>query len=268
MRAFQVIFILVLGTEYWLRAVPRWDQLSEAYFWHLGIAFMLCIAALSVRLRRPAFAALALAHTVLVAREFPATGNHAYLEIVLCALGAVLDPTIPAERTLYLRAARALVLIVFFWSGVQKLVNGYWTNGLYLAFALRTPSYRAVLWPLVPAVELERLASLGVEVGSGPYTPAAPTLVAVSNATWMFEIALAPLLAWRRTRVVGALAAIALVAAIEVGAREVFFGLVFLDGLLLFLPPAVQRGAVVGVALMLAMLALVRLGVLPEATFY
>ena len=268
MRAFQVIFILVLGTEYWLRAVPRWDQLSEAYFWHLGIAFMLCIAALSVRLRRPAFAALALAHTVLVAREFPATGNHAYLEIVLCALGAVLDPTIPAERTLYLRAARALVLIVFFWSGVQKLVNGYWTNGLYLAFALRTPSYRAVLWPLVPAVELERLASLGIEVGSGPYTPAAPTLVAVSNATWMFEIALAPLLAWRRTRVVATLGAIALVAAIEVGAREVFFGLVFLDGLLLFLPPAVQRGAVVGVALALALLALVRLGILPEATFY
>jgi hypothetical protein len=168
--------------------------------------------------------------------------RHAYLEIVLCALGAVLDPAIPAERTLYLRAARALVLIVFFWSGVQKLVNGYWTNGLYLAFALRTPSYRAVLWPLVPAVELDRLASLGIEVGSGPYTPAAPTLVAVSNATWMFgsrsRLAGVETHACRR----GPRRAIALVAAIQVGAREVFFGLVFLDGLLLFLPPRSNAG--------------------------
>jgi len=258
----------VLATEYWLRAIPRWDQLSEVYLRQLGIASVLCVAALFVRLRRAAFAALAVVHTVLVAREFPATGNHAYLEIVLCGFGALLDPAVPSERTLYLRAARALVLIIFFWSGLQKLVNGYWTNGLYLAFALRTPSYRAVLWPLVPAGELDRLASLGVEAGSGPYTPAAPALVAVSNATWMLEIALAPLLAWRPTRVVAALAAMALITAIEVGAREVFFGLVFLDCLLLFLPAGVQRAAVVGVVLALAALVLVRLGVLPEATFY
>jgi hypothetical protein len=30
-RAFELILILIVGTEYWLRAIPKWGQLAPAY---------------------------------------------------------------------------------------------------------------------------------------------------------------------------------------------------------------------------------------------
>ena len=267
-RAFETIFILVVATEYWLRAVPRWVQLAPAYYGHLALASALCAAALHVPWRRVALAALAVSHAVLVWREFPATGNHAYLEVILCLLGAFLCVDEPAERVLLVRALRWIVALIFVWSGVQKLVHGFWVHGQYLAYALDSAGFRPVLGLLLAPDELARLAGYRGDVGDGPYLVSSWRLLAVSNGTWLVEVALGPLLLWPRTRVPAALAGLGLLLGIEVGAREVFFGLVFANAILTFLPPAAHRRAVIPAALILLALTLSRLGILPEATFY
>jgi hypothetical protein len=63
-------------------------------------------------------------------------------------------------------------------------------------------------------------------------------------------------------------AAVALLLAIEVAAREVFFGIVFANAILLFAPARVHRVALPAVAALLLMLVLSRLGIGPEVTFY
>jgi len=267
-RAFELVLILVVGVEYWLRAVPKWGQLAPAYYWHLAVATVCCLAALHVPWRRAALAVLAVSHLGLVWREFPSAGNHAYLEVFFCGLAAFLRTSDPAEARLFVGAVRWMVVIIFFYSGVQKLVHGFWVDGQYLAFSLDSAGFRPVLRLLLSPAEYARLAAFTGEVGDGSYRVASWPLLLVSNGTWLAEMALAPLLVWGRTRIPAALAGLALLAGIEVGAREVFFGLIFVNAVLCFLPVRVHRRAVPVVALLLLALTLSRLGVLPEATFY
>jgi hypothetical protein len=268
-RVYELIFILIMATEYWLRAVQRWQQLEPAYFASLAVASVLCLAAFWMRWRRLAFLGLAVSHAVLVWREFPSPGNHAYLEIVLCLLGAFLSPAAgDDEQRLYLRSLRWIVVLIFLWSGVQKLVSGYWTNAEYLAYSLEAPSYRQTVGALLSEPELTRLANYHGRAGDGPYRVSSWRLLVLANATWIVEIALAPLLVWRRTRRVAVVGAVFFLAGIESAAREIFFGLVFTNMLLLFVPAAVHRFAVPVFVAILAILTLISTGVLPTMTFY
>jgi hypothetical protein len=268
LRAFELILILVVATEYWLRALAKWPQLASAYQVHLAIATVLCLVALNPTWRRGALGLLAASHAVLVWREFPATGNHAYLEVMLLALAAFLSPDDETDARTYTDAVRWLVVVVFFWSAVQKIVHGYWFDGQYLAFSLDSAGFRPVLGLLIQRDELARLATYHGEVGDGPYIVRGFSLVAVSNATWIIELALPALLVWSRTRTVAALAGIALVAAIQAGARELFFGLVFSNAILLFLPGIWHRRASIPIAVLLIAMTLSRLGLLPTAVFH
>lgn len=268
LRAFELILILVVATEYWLRAIPKWVQLAPAYDAHLIVASVLCLVALNPPWRRAALGALAVSHAVLVWREFPAAGNHAYLEVALLGLAALLRADDDGDAAIYTHAVRWLVVVIFFWSAVQKIVHGYWFDGQYLAFSLDSAGFRPVLGLLIPSDELTRLAAYRGDVGDGPYIVRSLPLLIVSNATWIVELALAPLLLWPRTRTIAALCALALVAAIQVGARELFFGLVFANAILLFLPGTTHRRLVLPVAALLAVMTLSRLGVLPEAVFH
>ena len=268
LASFEQAFVLVVAAEYWLRAIPKWGQLGTHYDVLLAVATVACVAVVAGCARRVAFLALAVAHLVLLWSEFPASGNHAYLELYVCLLAALLRPDDAEEGKLELRALRWLAVIVLFYSGVQKLAHGYWVNGEYLAFALGSDTYRALLGWLLPDAELARLARLRGEVGDGPYRIASVPLLVLSNATWAAEIVLAPCLVWRRTRVAAMTLALLLLLGIEVVAREVFFGLVFASTLLLFARRDVQSPARIVIALALLALFLVRLGVLPDVAFY
>jgi hypothetical protein len=259
LRAFERILLLVVGFEAWLRAIPKWGQLSGAYDVHLGVVSVACLIGVATPWRRSALAVVAMSQGYIAWREFPSTGNHAYLEVALCALGATLRVEDDADRALYLRGVRWLVLVVFFWSGVQKLAHGYWTHGEYLAFSLDTAGFRPVLAWLVDADELRRLAAFDGQVGDGPYTTSSWRLLAVSNGTWIVETLLPAFLVWRRTRIAAALAGLALLAGIEIGAREVFFGLIFANAIVTFLPATVQPRLVAPVAATLVVLTLSRL---------
>ncbi|MCW5889980.1 MAG: hypothetical protein KIT14_05450 [bacterium] len=268
LRAFEVILVLVVAAEYWARAIPKWGLLAPAYHGHLALASVLCLVALRRAWRRPALAALAASHAILVWREFPATGNHAYLEVVFFALAALCATGTRDDDALAHRAIRWLVCVVFFWSAAQKLAYGYWTNGAYLAFSLDSAGFRPVLAWLIDPAELARLSTYRGRPGDGPYLVADWRLLGVSNGTWVVELALAPLFLWRRTRRVAALLGLGLLLGIEVGAREMFFGLVFANAIALYLPGTWHRRAVPLVAVLLAALTLSRLGVLPEMVFH
>ncbi|MBM4244754.1 MAG: hypothetical protein FJ148_13210 [Deltaproteobacteria bacterium] len=270
LRAFEQAFVLIVVAEYWLRALPKWGMLGWHYDVLLGVSTVAGVAILAAPwLRRAGFALLAAVHLVLLWTEFPSSGNHAYLELYICLLAILLRRDDPDEALLELRALRWLAVIILFWSGVQKLAHGHWVNGEYLIFSLGSETYRTLLGWTLPADELARIAALSGQVGEGPYrVVGAPPLLGLANATWLAEIALAPALVWRRTRALALPLALLLLAGIEVVAREVFFGLVFASLLLLFAHGDRQSTARWLVAAALVVLALSRLGVLPEVTYY
>lgn len=267
-RAFEVVLLLVIGVEYWLRAIPKWGQLASHYYVLLALATVVCPLGLTAVGRRPAFAALAASHAFLVWSEFPSTGNHAYLELLLCLLATSLDPSDPGEARLYVRAVRWLGVLIIGYSGIQKFAHGYYRHGEYLAFSLGAPTFQPILRPFLTAEEFWRLTAFTGAVGDGPYQVRSWPFVALANGTWIAEVALAPLLCLPRTRTVAVAGALLLIAAIEVGAREVFFGLVYLDVVLLFAPPPALRATVPVAAGLLAVLTLSRLGAIPAITFY
>lgn len=266
--AYEAVLVLVIAVEYWLRALPKWGELAPHYYVLLAVATIVCPLALTRRGRRFTFAALAASHAVLVWTEFPVAGNHAYLELLLCALAALVDPAKADEARLYVRAVRVMAVIILAYSGIQKLAHGHYRHGEYLAFSLGSASFRSVLRPILSGSEYDRLTTFTGVVGDGPYRVADWWVAAASNATWALEILLALLLCVRRTRRLAVVGALVLLLAIEAAAREVFFGLVFANAILLFAPGFVHRAAIPVAGALLLVLALSRLGLLPEITFY
>lgn len=269
LTTFQVVFLLVLGTEYWARAIRHGSDISAAYAVDLAAATVFCVGGLALaRWRRVAFAGLALSHLFLVWREFPVTGNHAYFEMLLCVVCALLDPHERRERRLLLQSVRWMVVSILFYSGVHKVLYGYYFRGQYLAYALWMETFRPVLRLLLPSAEYERLVAYSRDVGQGPFLVDAPLFVATSNGVYVAEMGLALLLLWRPTRIAGVLGAVTMLLAIEAAAREFFFGLVFANAIALFLPGEPHRRLLEPVAFILAYLLLVRLGLVPEVIFH
>jgi hypothetical protein len=168
---------------------------------------------------------------------FPLTDNHFFLELYCVALLCVVDRSGEGEA-LALPALQWLAVLVLFHAGLQKLLHGAYFHGDFLAFMVgRGERFAVPFQLLLPADEIARLASLDpLRTGSGPYRVDALALRVVSNAVYLAELALAPLLVLRRTRVAAALAALALVLAVQLAAREAGFALLFANLLLLFLP--------------------------------
>lgn len=266
--AFERIFVILLVTEYWARALAFWDTLDSESSVYLALASILCVLAWRTSIRRPAFAGLALVQLLVLRHEFPQAGNHAYLELVFCLLLAALDPRNTGERQVLLRSVRWVAIVVLFWSGVQKLTHGYYFHGEQLAYSLRIESFRPVLGLLLPANEVARLGAYSGGVGDGPYFVPSLVFVGVSNAVYATEIALAVLLFIPRTRKPAAAGAILFLFAVESAAREVFFGLMFLNAILSFLDTEVHRRSLGVFAAVSACLLLVRLGILPAVVFY
>jgi hypothetical protein len=178
--------------------------------------------------------------------------NHVAVELCLLFFLALLDERDEGEARLLLPSLRWFIAVFFFYTGLQKLFYGYYSQGQYLAFAAATEERFTWLFRhLIPAAELARLQSYnerlihpGVwqpKVPSGPYVVASALFRALSNAVYLFEMAAGAGLLWRRTRAVAAVAAVLFVVCIELGAREITFGLLMVNLLLLFLPGGWNR---------------------------
>lgn len=250
LRSMRRLVLLTLACEGWavLGYVP-YSSHAGAY----GLAALaLSLCALVGWRDRFATPALGLAFALelgVVASVFPENANHQWLALVillvLCVApidpradggsGRVLGEVTPADYRAALRTLRWIAVAGLFWAGVMKLVYGLWIGGEYLAYRIAIdPGFARVLGPLVPDAELTRLVALENRIGEGPFRAASPALVVVSNLTWVAEIGLAIGLLLARLRRFALVAAIALIVAIEAGAREIFFGGLMLGLLLLF----------------------------------
>ena len=166
--------------EYWLRAIPKWGELGAHYDVLLAVATVACVAASRAaagaglpRSRRGAPRSRSGASSRRAATTRTSSSTSA------CSRRCCAPTTRPRPRS-SCAPLRWLAVIVLFYSGVQKLAHGYWSNGEYLAFALGSDTYRALLGWLLPDAELARLARLRGEVGDGPYRVASgPLLVAL-----------------------------------------------------------------------------------------
>lgn len=266
-QAFGRVFLLILATEHWTRAIALQGFDAESLALPAAVSLFGVLAWMR-KTRQLGFAALALIQLVILHRDFPQAGNHAYLELVHCLLLALLDPLADAERRLLVLSVRWVLCAVLFWSGVQKLVHGYYFHGELLAHSLSIESFRPVLALLLPADEMTRLSALTGEVGDGAYRVASLPFVAVSNLVYIAEMALAGLLVLPRTRTLAVAGALLFLIAVEVAARELFFGLLFANALLLFLDRGLHARLVPAFAASCFILLLVRLGALPSFVFY
>jgi hypothetical protein len=268
-RGFQLFLLLHVSARTLLWALKDNDQLALRLVLPIGLALCFLLAALRpAQARHATLGALLLLSTKLVA-SFPTTSNHFFIEYCCVALLAFCDLTDAGERALALNAARWLMLIIFFWTGVQKVLYGTYFNAAFLGISIaHKPTFASLFAWLVPGDEVDRLRGLrATGVGSGPYAIASPVALAISNGSYLFELVAPFLLLWRRTRTWAVLAAIGFVVCIELGARELMFGALFINLLLLFLPRPINRALLPGFAAFYAVLIASRLGVLPKFQF-
>lgn len=205
-----------------------------------GITALLVLCALASAIHRTRGLALVLAaavQAVRVAQAFPATANHAYLQLVLLLLAALLAGSSPAERAQLLSSLRAITAAVFFHAGLQKVLYGGYFDGRMLALLIsKHHRYQLFFEPLIGASEVTRLAHLNAHLpGQGPYLASSALLVVVANATWLLELAIAALLL--TPAAIAPWLGAGLIVIIEAGARETVFGTLMLALLALFLTP-------------------------------
>jgi hypothetical protein len=262
------VFLIIFATEHWTRSLALWESLETGSIVLLAAVSLFCFLAWLRTTRGLGFAALTVVQLLVLHRDFPQVGNHAYFELLFCLLFALLDPYVGDERRLLVRAVRWALCAVLFWSGVQKLVHGYYFHGELLAHALSIESFRPVLSLLLSASEMARLSAFTGAVGDGSYRVASLPFVAVSNLVYIAEIALAGLLVAQGTRVLAVAGALVFLVVVEAAARELFFGLLFANAVLLFLDSGIHARLVPVFALASLGLLLVRLGILPSFVFY
>jgi hypothetical protein len=160
--------------------------------------------------------------------ELPETANHHWLVLVIL-LAFCLAPTSAGPLALR-RFLRVLASSVLIWSGVQKLLWGAYDRGelLTLMYATDVRFSRAFGW-MVPGWETEALRALGPPSdGAGPFVARGLPLLGLSWLTVVAELACGLMLWSRRASGMAVIAGLALVSAIELGAREWYFGCVML----------------------------------------
>jgi hypothetical protein len=268
-RAFAVIALFHLATERGGMALSYAGSPSVSIGWWLFAVSMglLSVGALVLGLH-PAHQRKGLVlgfatQLVYVVAAFPMNANHDLLVLLVLGLASAFDLERDDERQVLLACARWVMVIVLFTTGVQKLMYGTYFHGEFLGVRIaHSDTFAAAFQYLLPEEEFLRLRGLGddpttqgvalfagerighlPEPGTGTYRVQSPLFLVASNAVWVFEMAAPFFLLWRRTRVAAALATLGFLAGIELGAREYFFGLIFSNLVLLFLPGRVHERA-------------------------
>ncbi len=214
---------------------------------------------LAVRRPRLGIGLVAVLGAAQCAATFPRTATHAWLGVVVSLLFLLVGDDDDAMK----RAALALPCTVIFWSGVQKVVHGYWFHGELLAWMMVSRGdVTFTLLPLLDDTARATLAPLKREVeGSGPFRLGG-AWTALANAVWVSELAApaAALVPWLRARLWAVL--LAFVWALQLVAHEWQFALLLTNLLLCAAPLPVQpKARGVAVAALLALGAARVLGV-------
>lgn len=186
-----------------------------------------------------------------VALNFPANANHDWLALVVLLTFMLVNVKRPEERALLVAMGRWTIALLILHSGLQKILHGTYFDGMLLATYVNggtANGFRAALeWLLEPS-EFQRLSAAMTARSEGPYQFTGWLPLIASNAVYVAELAAGLALLWRKTRMAGAIAAVAVLVGIEFVARELTFGLLGLNLLMLFFP-VVWRARVAVVSL-------------------
>ena len=269
LRAFRLFLLghVATRTWFWFLREPHDDTAFR-----VALAALLTVCALLAVRRRWQRSATAAATAVLACKlvdSFPSTSNHFFIEFLCVALLAAFDAEAEDERALCLVTLRWVVVLVLFWTGLQKVLYGTYFDGQFLGFSIATRGSFADLFQwILPAEELRRLRAMRpIGLGSGPFALQSPLARLVANGVYVFELVAPALLLLRRTRPWAAAAVIAFTVMIEIGAREFLFGALFVNLLLLFFSRPINRALLPAFALFYAWMIGVRLGWLPAVAF-
>lgn len=209
----------VFGT---IAAVAHPDALK------VGLAVALWISGIGAVFHRAARVASFLLCSFASALLFPTIPNHGYVLCVALLIGAIFDTEISTERVNMADGFRYLGAIVLFWSGVQKLLGGTWTNGQLLAHEIgHSPRFWQAFGWMTDRAERHAYRTSGPFLGN-------TSLMVMSHFVWILEIAVGLGLLTSRApmRKTAAIVALFLIAGIEVVAREGVFGIIMVALLL------------------------------------
>ena len=191
---------------------------------------------------------------------FPHVANHAFLMFFALLGLAFFWRDSREEQALALGGLRWLAISVLFWAGVQKVLYGQFFQGEFLAQRIAVDPRYSEVFSWIMGAEVARLRALPAD---GPFVFQSALGLVLSNVTYMAEIALGLLLLLGPgVRSAAWAGAALLVVAVEVGAREFYFGAAMLQMLVLFAPRKHHRlwapvFAVVPILLLLASLGLI-----------
>jgi hypothetical protein len=202
------------------------------FFLALGFGASLCLRLCwTSAISSAAFVATALFAVVV---EFPATPNHHYLLAAL-AVGILIAGDRRSHGAGFVEENVRFVVgsalgAAMIWSGLQKAIWGAYDQGEYFAVAIASGTrFADILERLLPADEIARLSSLGPPTsGRGPYVLLSPSALWVARSVPCFEVGIGVALLFRRSRRIACLVGACALIAIEVVAREFFFGLLCL----------------------------------------
>jgi hypothetical protein len=167
---------------------------------------------------------------------FPSLSNHFALAASALAIVTLLEIDRDSEARLGLNLLRWTTGVVLFWTGLQKLLYGSYFHGQYFGWLVANDErFARGLALLVDSEELARLSKLGpVSSEIGAYRVDSLPLLVLANGTMLFELAAPFLLWWRKTRRWAVAAVVVFIVGVEAVARELLFGILFLNLLALF----------------------------------
>ena len=265
--AFRRVILVVAASESWL--VLTRDPYQSYFYLALSVLVSACfLAGFYARFARVATALAGFCIGIQIVATFPENANHQFLIVLSTLLLALPRTNAPAERVDALDGLRWILLLGFFWAGMQKLLYGYYFGGEFLAHRMATdPDFLLVLRPLAPTAEVERLLALGRQYGAGPFRIDSWLFVAASNLSWIAEIVLPLLLLFRPTRRLAVVGSVLFIFAIQSAARELYFGGIMIGLILLFWPGDALRRAYPLFAVAYLWLLVVNLQLLAEVGF-
>ena len=221
-----------------LAILPKMETFPKSYV-SLGVVVILASMAGMFRpLTHTATRLVAFCVGVQVIMGMPTTANHLFLEFVVLAALSFLDEREENESKLLLQGLRWFTASFFFWSGLQKVFYGRYFDGQFLGTVVaydQLDRFSAFLRFFMSAEEFERLRGLTPVPGAGPFSVDSPLFLVMSNSVYIIEIVAGLVLLFvPKLRVAAVVVSLAFMVAIEAGARELVFGVLMVNLLLLF----------------------------------
>lgn len=271
-RGFFFVLLTVYCAECVSLAIENLGHWSASTWIELAFAPLVLLFFAATGRRRPAAGAVFAILLFRLISTFPEGANHAYMLALIFGLFTLFDIRDPVERAWLIGTCKWILLVVLFYSGLQKLLHGYYANGEFFAYAIvEHDHFRKFFGLLLPTGEMERLTALELQRGQGPFRLHSTPGVLLSRAAYTSEMVLPFFLLYDRTRTLAVAATILMIAAIQAAAREFSFGLQFVNLTLLFAPGALNarlKWVFAAAGLSMVLIRLLELaGLIPEVIF-